>query len=72
MVQEIEFFREFGGFFAKDISGSRIAVQVLHCGCEINTHQPMRLFQVEKGSTTPCPNGHGNQKTKQVMSKGNV
>jgi hypothetical protein len=70
MVQEFEFFGGFGGFFAKDLSGSRTAVQVLHCDCKINTGQPMRLFRLSKGEMTECPNGHGSQKTKQVMSKG--
>lgn len=52
----------------KQRPGSFAAVQVLHCGHQIETEQPMFLFRVGKGQMTVCPQGCGEQKTKQVKS----
>ena len=49
--------------------GHKKAIQVLHCGCEIDTQLSMRMFQIPKGHLTECPNNHGPQKTKQVRSE---
>lgn len=54
----------------KQRPGSFAAIQVLHCGHVIETGQPMFLFRVGKGQITVCPQGCGEQKTKQVKSGG--
>lgn len=52
----------------KQRPGGFAAIQILHCGHVIETGQPMFLFRVGKGQMTVCPQGCGEQKTKQVKS----
>jgi len=69
-MMEIIIPRNTGGVSVRRLPGANLAIQVLHCNCEVETGLPMRLFRVGKGQVTSCPNGHGEQKTKQVISKG--
>ena len=50
------------------VPGRFEAIQVLFCGHKINTNKPMKVFRVKKGQLTNCPNGCGEQKTKQIES----
>jgi hypothetical protein len=44
------------------------AIQILFCGHKIETGKAMHSFQLKKGQLTDCPNGCGEQKTKQIES----